>query len=206
MCGHGVLEVDCWWMYECRYASVLEWGSLNWELCPLERRLRGSSRPAAGFTSTKPFMVLYILQTLFDVLLDCNFFRRSCFTTAEGLKSRRMRRADCRCTISSVDLRCCWWGSHTTDAHSRTDYIRPWLQSVWTAVGHPLRFLYVKAFTLSVFAAADWICLPERKFSVNSTPRYFELLSSQGFSCGGSSWWRSCPFSRWQSIGDICLR
>ena len=33
----------------------------------------GSGRPAAGFTSTRLFMILYILQTLSDVPLDCSF-------------------------------------------------------------------------------------------------------------------------------------
>ena len=33
----------------------------------------GLSRPEAGFTSTSPFVLLYIVQTLSDGLLDCRF-------------------------------------------------------------------------------------------------------------------------------------
>ena len=38
---------------------------MSWYLCPMELRILGSSSPAAGFTSTSPFMILYILQTFF---------------------------------------------------------------------------------------------------------------------------------------------
>ena len=59
--------------YECRYVCVLELGTWSWYLCPLVLPLLDSSRHAAGFTSTRPFMILYIMQTLSDVLLDCGF-------------------------------------------------------------------------------------------------------------------------------------
>ena len=59
--------------HKFRYASVLEWRTWSWYLCPLELWLLGTSRPAVGFTLTRPFMSLYILQTLSDVLLDSGF-------------------------------------------------------------------------------------------------------------------------------------
>ena len=68
--------------------SVLELGTWSWYLCPLELRFLGSSRPAAGFTSTSPFMVLYILQTLSDVLPDCRVSSWSCATKVEALEVR----------------------------------------------------------------------------------------------------------------------
>ena len=52
---------------------ILEFGTWSWYVCPLELRFLGSIRPAAGFTSTRPFMKLYIIHTLSDVLLDCGF-------------------------------------------------------------------------------------------------------------------------------------
>ena len=48
-------------------------------------RLLGS-KSAAGFTSTSPFMILYIMLTLSDVLLDCRFSSWSCATNAEALE------------------------------------------------------------------------------------------------------------------------
>ena len=60
----------------------------------------------------RPFMTLYTMQTLSDVLLDCWFSSRSWATSAGalevGLKSWRMPRADSRCIISNVDFRCCF--------------------------------------------------------------------------------------------------
>ena len=112
---------------ECRYVSVREWGIWSLARCPLQLRL-GDSRSAAGFTSISPFMILYIMFTLSDVLLDCIFSSWICATNVESLevelKSRRMRRAERHCTISSEDLRCCWWGSHTTAAYSGTSRTR----------------------------------------------------------------------------------
>ena len=58
---------------ECRYVSVLEWGTWSWYLCSLELQFLGSSRPAVGFTSTGSFMIVHIMQTLSDVLLGCSF-------------------------------------------------------------------------------------------------------------------------------------
>ena len=64
--------------YECRYVSVLEWETWRtWYLCPLELQFLGSSRPVAGFMSTRPLMILYIMQTLSDVLMKYSFFRWS---------------------------------------------------------------------------------------------------------------------------------
>ena len=53
-------------------------GGLEVDICaptphPLELWFLGSSKPAAGFTLTRPFMILYIMQTWSDVLLDCRF-------------------------------------------------------------------------------------------------------------------------------------
>ena len=60
--------------YECRYVSVLEWETWRtWYLCPLELQYQGSGKPAAWFMSARPFMMLYILQTLSDIPLDGRF-------------------------------------------------------------------------------------------------------------------------------------
>ena len=72
--------------YECSYVSVLEWGTWSLSLCPLEPRVLGSSGPSAGLTSTRPFMELYIMQTLSDVLLDQKFPSWSWVTRAEVLE------------------------------------------------------------------------------------------------------------------------
>ena len=75
--------------YECRYVFVPEGGIWNWYLCPpppLELRFLGSSRPAAWFTSTRPFMSLYIMQTLSDVLRDCRFSNWNRATRGEALE------------------------------------------------------------------------------------------------------------------------
>ena len=73
--------------YECRYVFVLEWGTWNWYLCPpLELRFPGSSRPEAWFTSTRPFVTLYLKQTLSDVLRDCRFSNWNRATRAEALE------------------------------------------------------------------------------------------------------------------------
>ena len=49
------------------------WGLGSWYLCPWELQFVGSGRPAAGFMSTRLFMILHIMQTLSDVPLDCSF-------------------------------------------------------------------------------------------------------------------------------------
>ena len=59
--------------YECRCMSVLEWETWIWYLYPPELWFLGSSRPAEGFMLTRPFMMLYILQTLSDIPLDGRF-------------------------------------------------------------------------------------------------------------------------------------
>ena len=52
---------------------------------PLELQFQGSPRPAVGCMSTRPFIVMYIMQTLSDILLECRFSSRSWATTAEAL-------------------------------------------------------------------------------------------------------------------------
>ena len=49
-------------------------------------RLLGS-RSAAGFIPTSPFMILYSMLTLFDVLLDCRFNLELC-NQCRGTRSR----------------------------------------------------------------------------------------------------------------------
>ena len=46
--------------------------------------------------------------------------------------------------------------------------------------GHSFRFPYAKALTLSDFAAVDWTCFLQCRFSVNSSPRYFALVTLEG--------------------------
>ena len=92
--------------------------------------------------------------------LDCRFSSQSWDTRAEafeaGLKSWSMRLTDRRCTISSVDFRCCWRGSHTTDACSSTGCTR--LCS--NVSGYPFRFLHTKALTSLASVPVCWMCVP----------------------------------------------
>ena len=52
-------------------------GDLELVFVPLELQFLGSSRPAVGFVSTSLFMIVYVMQTLSDMLLDCRFSSRS---------------------------------------------------------------------------------------------------------------------------------
>ena len=86
-CGNGAPDLDSRWEVRLRArVSSGVGGGGAWSplvfVPHLELRFLGSSRPAAGFTSTRPFMIFYTLQTLSDVLLDCRVSSRSAATRA----------------------------------------------------------------------------------------------------------------------------
>ena len=71
-----------WIGYRC--VRVLEWGTWILASSPSELWLLSWSRPSVGFMSTSLFMTLYIMQTLSDVLLHCQFSRWSWATRCDG--------------------------------------------------------------------------------------------------------------------------
>ena len=104
--------------------SVLDYGTWSWSLCPWSCVFVGWSISAVGLRSVYEFVHHEDLH----VLVDCKFTSCSWATRAQalkmGLKSSKMRQADCHCTISNhMDFRFCWWRFHTTDAYSNTGFV-----------------------------------------------------------------------------------
>ena len=173
--GGRVQESDWWWEIWMQVHVCSGVGHLELVFVPPAAKASGLKQTCSGVTLIRLFMIVYIMQTLSDVLLDCRFSSWSWATRAEtlevGLTSRGMRWADRQCTITNVDFGCCrcilWHWTHKAFAAMCLDSRLASLQVP----------VYAKAPTLLAFEAADWMCFPQWMFSVNSTAGYFALAT-----------------------------
>ena len=104
-----------------------------------------------------------------------------------------MLRADYRCTISSVDFRYCWWGSHTTDSLALV------AQGLCSNVSGQQVDIpsgsYMQRHSLCWLLQQLTVCVSRSGDSLSTLLQgILRWQLFQGFGCGGSSWKDPVPF------------